>query len=159
METFSALLAISAENSPVLFPAQRPVTRSLMFSLISVWINDWVNNRDAGDLRRYHAHYDVIVMLGPLIVKRHNNRANNIISDHSVVKLGGWWFSVQMANDFKNDPCGLNHAVTIFVYHQRHTFGKKYIQRWGIVGILISNLLLPPIAYFFFEKSMSGSFN
>ena len=26
------------------------------------WINDWVNNRDVGDLRRHHAHYDVIVM-------------------------------------------------------------------------------------------------
>ena len=27
-----------------------------------VWINGWVNNSKAGDLRRYHAHYDVIVM-------------------------------------------------------------------------------------------------
>ena len=35
---------------------------ALMFSLICVRINDWVNNREAGDLRRYHAHYDVIVM-------------------------------------------------------------------------------------------------
>ena len=35
---------------------------SLMFSLICVWTNDWVNNREAGDLRRYRAHYDVIVM-------------------------------------------------------------------------------------------------
>ena len=35
---------------------------ALMFSLICVWINDWVNNREAGDLRRYRAHYDVIVM-------------------------------------------------------------------------------------------------
>ena len=26
-------------------------------------MNDWVNNREAGDLRRYHAHYGVIVML------------------------------------------------------------------------------------------------
>ena len=34
----------------------------LMFSLICVWINDWVNNREAGDLRRNRAHYDVIVM-------------------------------------------------------------------------------------------------
>ena len=25
-------------------------------------INSWVNNREAGDLRRYRAHYDVIVM-------------------------------------------------------------------------------------------------
>ena len=35
---------------------------ALMFSLICVWINDWVNNREAGDLRRYHTHCDVIVM-------------------------------------------------------------------------------------------------
>ena len=34
-----------------------------MFSLICVWINDWVNNREAGDSRRHRGHYDVIVML------------------------------------------------------------------------------------------------
>ena len=64
METFSALLAICAGNSPVSgeFPAQRPVTRS--FSLICVWINGWVNNAETGDdLRRHRAHYDVIVMM------------------------------------------------------------------------------------------------
>ena len=33
-----------------------------MFSLICAWINGWVNNRKAGDLRRHRAHYDVIVM-------------------------------------------------------------------------------------------------
>ena len=33
-----------------------------MFSLICVWINGWVNNREAGDLRRYLGHYDVSVM-------------------------------------------------------------------------------------------------
>ena len=37
---------------------------ALMFSLICVWINDWVNNREAGDLRRHHAHYDVTIMCG-----------------------------------------------------------------------------------------------
>ena len=36
--------------------------QALMFSLICVWINDWVTNREADDLRRYRAHYDVIVM-------------------------------------------------------------------------------------------------
>ena len=58
METFSALLAICVENSPVSreFSAQRPVSRSFG------WINGWVNNREAGDLRRYGAHYDVIEM-------------------------------------------------------------------------------------------------
>ena len=64
METFSALLAICAGNSPVPgeFPAQRPVTRNFHVSLICAWINRWVNNREAGDLIRYCAHYDVIVM-------------------------------------------------------------------------------------------------
>ena len=33
-----------------------------MFSAICAWINGWVNNRDAGDLRRYRAYYDVIVI-------------------------------------------------------------------------------------------------
>ena len=33
-----------------------------MFSLIYAWINGWVNNREAGDLRRHRAHYDVIVI-------------------------------------------------------------------------------------------------
>ena len=27
------------------------------------WINGWVNNREAGDLRRHRAHYGVIVMM------------------------------------------------------------------------------------------------
>ena len=64
METFSALLAICAGNSPVPgeFPAQRPVMRSFDVILICAWINGWVNNREAGDLRRHRAHYDTIVM-------------------------------------------------------------------------------------------------
>ena len=43
------------------FPPQRPVTRSLDF-FIYTWINCWVNNREAGDLLRYRAHYDVTLM-------------------------------------------------------------------------------------------------
>ena len=39
---------------------------ALMFSLICVWINGWVNNREAGDLRRYRTYYDVTVMIGVL---------------------------------------------------------------------------------------------
>ena len=27
------------------------------------WLNGWVNNREAGDMRRHRAHYDAIVML------------------------------------------------------------------------------------------------
>ena len=35
---------------------------ALMFSLICDWINGWVNNREAGDLRRHRAHYAVIII-------------------------------------------------------------------------------------------------
>ena len=60
METFSALLALCAGNWPVTgeFPSQRPVTRR--FSLICAGTNGCANNRDAGDLRRHRAHYDVV---------------------------------------------------------------------------------------------------
>ena len=34
-----------------------------MLSLIFAWIYGWVNNREAGDLRRHRAHYAVIVMV------------------------------------------------------------------------------------------------
>ena len=36
-----------------------------MFSLMCARINSWVNNREAGDLRRYRRHYDVMVMSLP----------------------------------------------------------------------------------------------
>ena len=64
METFSVLLALCAGTSPV--PVNSPHKGqwrgALMFSLIYAWINDWVNNRETGDLRRQCGHYDVIVM-------------------------------------------------------------------------------------------------
>ena len=61
METFSALLAICAGNSPVAaeFPTQRPVTWSF-----DVFFGLRPNKRlsEAGDLRRHRAHYNVIIM-------------------------------------------------------------------------------------------------
>ena len=41
---------------------------ALMFSLICTWINGSVNNREAGDLRRHRAHYDVMVMATIIIL-------------------------------------------------------------------------------------------
>ena len=63
-ETFSALLAICAGNhqSPVNSPHKGQLRGAMIFSLICPWINGWVNNGEAGDLRHHRAHYDVIVM-------------------------------------------------------------------------------------------------
>ena len=49
-------------RSPVNSPHKGQWRGALVFSLICVWINGWVNNRETGDLRRYRAHYDVTVM-------------------------------------------------------------------------------------------------
>ena len=63
METFSELLAHCAGNSsPVNSPHKGQWCGALVFSLICAWINGWVNTREAGDLRRHRAHYDVTVM-------------------------------------------------------------------------------------------------
>ena len=52
METFSALLAICAGNSPVpvISPHKGQWRGALMFSLIYARINGWVNTGEAGDL-------------------------------------------------------------------------------------------------------------
>ena len=50
-------------TGPVNSPHKGQWRGALMFSLICARINDWVNNREAGDLRHYRGHYDVIVMI------------------------------------------------------------------------------------------------
>ena len=50
-------------RSPVNFPHKGQWREALMFSLTCGWINIWVNNREAGDMRRHRVHYDIIVML------------------------------------------------------------------------------------------------
>ena len=92
METFSSLLAIwrGILRSPVNSPHKGQWHRALMLSLICVLLNGWVNNREAGDLRRNWAHYDVIVMgcllwvqicqhgnphIDALVQERHNSSA------------------------------------------------------------------------------------
>ena len=113
--TFSAWLALCARNSPMTgeFPSQRPVTRSFdVFSDLRMnkW---WVNNHEAGELRRHQAHYDVTVMWRWVFY----GAMNQVISSHSIelvlwkhlgvgakrvdieiciTKLeGGWWDSPQ----------------------------------------------------------------
>ena len=49
-------------RSPVNSPHKGQWRGALMFTLICAWINGWVNNLEAGDLRPYHAHFDVIAM-------------------------------------------------------------------------------------------------
>ena len=48
-------------RSPVNSPHKGQWRGAVMF-LIYTWTHGWSNNRDAGGLRRYHAHHDITVM-------------------------------------------------------------------------------------------------
>ena len=50
-------------TGPRWLPRTKASDAELWYFFICVWINDWVNNREAGDFRRYRAHYDVIVTI------------------------------------------------------------------------------------------------
>ena len=56
------IFRITDPLSPLNSPHKGQWRGALIFSLILAWTNSWVNNREAGDLRRYFAHYDANVM-------------------------------------------------------------------------------------------------
>ena len=64
-------------RSPVNSPYKGQWRGALMFSLICTRINGWVNNGEAGDLRRHRARYDVTVL-------------HICILDLKMNTLGGW---------------------------------------------------------------------
>ena len=49
-------------RSQVNSPRKSQWRGALMFSLICVWMNSCINNREAGDLRHHHTHYDITVI-------------------------------------------------------------------------------------------------
>ena len=77
METFSTL-PVTGEFPP---PPKAQWRVTLMFSLTCASTNGWANNREAGDLRRYGAHYDVIVMTRNY---RYNIHWGNIQYPHEI---------------------------------------------------------------------------
>ena len=75
-------------RSPVNSPHKGQWRGALMFSLICIWINGWVNNREAGDLRHYGTHYDVALMSwGPFSYWNVSTLTPTCISDHTSGKV------------------------------------------------------------------------
>ena len=65
METFPRYWSFvrGIHRSSVNSPHKGQWRGALVLYLIFAWINAWVNNREAGDLRRHRTHYDVTVIM------------------------------------------------------------------------------------------------
>ena len=77
IETCSASLAFvrgihrwlrANHRSPMKSPYTDQWRGAFMFSLICPWTNGWVNNQDAGELKRHRSHYDVTVMWCRIVI-------------------------------------------------------------------------------------------
>ena len=87
---------------------------AFIFSFICPWINRWVNNGEAGDLRCHCAHYDVIVML------RTVNNGYRI--NHAITCKMLWtrlFLSPTLKDLYKQGVCRtlLNHVDSCRGYH------------------------------------------
>ena len=94
-----------------------------MFTLICVWINGCVNNREAGDLRRYCAHYDVTIMDFPDILKAMPSKWWIIGWPMSIVcgfpsddtdKNKLFFFSVTLSDFFRCHCLSLHISITAY---------------------------------------------
>ena len=143
-ETFSALLVNCVGNSQVKaeFPSQRPVTRNFDVSLICAWINGSVNNREAGDLRRHRAHYDVIVMIRPWIngrVKNHEagelrrHRAHNDVTVMTSSCI--YWYTYILRDVFIGRMCAWILGWQVLEYPSLSAVDRSIVVLWYMVHI------------------------
>ena len=121
-------------RSPVNFPHKGQWRGALMFSLIYAWINDWVNNREAGDLIRQHGHYDVIVMRIPL---QHPVQPTQFIHVHHV--LNGSQTSYKFSS-------GL--WVNTSIFRSKWGISAKRFLPWFIFNPFIGDISMWLVFYF-----------
>ena len=151
METVSALLALCAGKSPVSgeFPAQRQVTRSFdVFFDLRLEINGWVNNREAGDLRRHRAHYNVIVMRDEL----NHNTTGVEGCDHSkgihvykhiwrfsnmIYAVGMYFTSIYLQVTFNKRKKWESLVIKIFIFYRWITIRNTSCIGWFLVNVVL----------------------
>ena len=124
-QIFSTLLALCAENSPV--------------SLICAWTNAWVNNCEAGDLRRHCAHYDVIVMISVRIT--------------NIPPRDSWYFCPYLSGSFTGtgsiallSQCQWNmwkssQVMSKYFYSTSTHSYQAHWKHWSPVGLFVPSFL------------------
>ena len=74
-------------QSPVNSPHEDQWHGALVFFFISAWINGWVNNRETGDLRCHHTHYDVTVKWLQKWLNHYGEQSRFVCSNIKKVRL------------------------------------------------------------------------
>ena len=123
MESFSAWLALCAgHRSPVSPPHKGQWRGALIFCLICAWINRWVNNREAGDLRHQCAHYDVTVMAIPA---RQCHQSYILINLIVVVVI-----MIPHYHNYQHHHCHYHHYYRRLSQQKR---GPLFTKRWDVL--------------------------
>ena len=108
-------------QSPVNSPHKGQWRGALMFSLVCAWTNDWVNNRDADDLRRHR------VLMFSLICARMNDWVNN-----------------REVGDLRRNPA--HYDVTVIYIINLHILAHPSIARyWRFCRLVGAKPLLEPV--------------
>ena len=105
---------------PVNSPHKGQWRGALMFSLICAWINGWVNNGEAGDLRRHRAHYYVNVMCG--CGRPH---ASSWASATAMMAKADWLISE------RSQPNGMYFPSLIFGNHSETYSTRSATRNWS----------------------------
>ena len=134
--TFSALLVVRGiHRSPVNSPHKGQWRRALILPLICAWINGCANNREAGDLRRHRAHYDVTVML------HHGMFDRKIWDVFCEFKL---WFTVGLCH--RSSACIISRWIQL-LYNNTRLYvlreGTPFLAIKSKLGIFFGNIFGP----------------
>ena len=123
----SALIALCVGNSPVTggFPSQRQVMQSFDVFFV-LRLNGWVNNRDAGDLRRQRAHHDVTVMWNVDLWAKPLMTQSNVCQNHLYHQNK---MSCQTVRLFLN-IC-FNYKAPIFHLHKYTSLKSMICNKWS----------------------------
>ena len=108
-------------GSPVDSPPKGQWLEALRFSLICAWTNGWANNRDAAELRRHRAHYDVTVMLKVESFSTVQNGFLAVIDGTTVIKSKT---QIMMTSLNGNIFCVTGSLCVEFTCHRWNTLTK-----------------------------------
>ena len=99
---------------------------ALLFSLICTRINGWVNNSEAGDLRRHRAHYDVTEMCQWKLLQL---RLGELKGSHWATSPGCLFVNVR--NGMPERQFSLYNCIEIGNWHPTHKTMTNYKSRIG----------------------------